>query len=98
MTETMPLPSAELVQKDLKKLYVELAHLKVKKIELEQTIEDILHAFDTRESLRWLKAKKIAQIELLNQYILQYNQVRRQLIEINKTIRALEEQTSTISD
>jgi hypothetical protein len=87
MTETMPLPSAELVQKDLKKLYMELANLKVEKIKFEKTIEDILNVFDTREALRWVKAKKIAQIELLNQYILHYNQVRRQLIKVNKKIR-----------
>jgi hypothetical protein len=92
MTETVPLPSAELVQKDLKKLYVELAHLKVEKIKFEQTIEDILNTFDTREALRWVKAKKIAQIEVLNQNILQYNQVRRQLIVLNRKIKALTDQ------
>jgi hypothetical protein len=59
MTETVPLPSAELVQKDLKKLYVELAHLKVEKIKFEQTIEDILNTFDTREALRWRKIKAL---------------------------------------
>jgi len=94
MTETIPLPSTELIQKDLKKLYVELAHLKVEKIKFEQTIEDILHTFDTREALRWAKAKKIEQIERLNRYILQYNQVRKHLIETNKKIRVLEEQES----
>jgi len=95
MTETMPLPSAELVQKDLKKLYVELAHLKVEKIKFEQKIDAILNAFNTKEALRWVKAKKIAQIELLNQYILQYNKVRKHLIEVNKKIRMLEEEEST---
>ncbi|MFX1466252.1 MAG: hypothetical protein ACFFA5_07255, partial [Promethearchaeota archaeon] len=70
MTEIMQLPSAELVQKDLKKLYMKLTHLKMEKIKLEETIEDILHAFDTREALRWGKAKKIEQIECLNRYIL----------------------------
>jgi len=83
MTETMTLPSDELAQKDLKKLYAELAHLKMEKIKFEQTIEDILNVFDTREALRWVKSKKIAQIELLNQHILQYNQVRRQFITVN---------------
>ena len=91
MIETVPLSSAESEKEDLKKLYLEQSHLKVKKIEFEQAIEDILHKFDTREALRWLKAKKIAQIELLNQYILQYNQLRRELIAVNKKIKVLEE-------
>ena len=91
MIETLPQPGIELVKEDLKKLYSEQSHLKVKKIELEQIIEDIINDFDTTEALRWEKAKKIAQIELLNKYILQYNQVRRQLIEMNKKIKSLEE-------
>lgn len=95
MIETMPLSSAELVKEDLKKLYSEQSHLKVKKIEFEQMIEDILHAFDTKEALRWEKSKKIAQIELLNRYILQYNQVRKHLIAVNKKIRMLEEKELT---
>lgn len=95
MTESMPLTSAELVQKDLKRLYVELAHLKMEKMKFEQTIEDILNTFDTREALRWVKAKKIEQIERLNRYILQYNQIRKHLIDVNKKIRLLEEQVST---
>ncbi len=95
MTESMPLTNAELVQKDLKRLYVELAHLKMEKMKFEQTIEDILNTFDTREALRWVNAKKIEQIERLNRYILQYNQIRKHLIELNKKIKVLEEQEST---
>lgn len=95
MTETMSLPSAELVKEDLKRLFSEQSHLKVKKIEFEQIIKDILHAFDTKEALRWEKSKKIAQIELLNRYILQYNQIRKHLITVNKKIRMLEEEELT---
>ena len=95
MTETMPLPSAELLKEDLKKLYSEQSHLKVKKIEFEQIIRDILHEFDTKEALRWEKSKKIAQIELLNRYILQYNQVRKHLVAVNKKIRLLAEEELT---
>ena len=91
----MSLTSTELVKEDLKKLYSEQSHLKVKKIEFEQIIGDILCTFDTREALRWEKSKKIAQIELLNRYILQYNQIRKHLIAVNKKIRMLEEEELT---
>jgi len=97
MIETMPITSTEIAQKDLKKLYAKQTHLKVEKIKLEQTIGNILHTFDTRDALRWIKAKKIEQIERLNRYILQYNQVRKHLIEVNKKLRVLEEQESTIT-
>ena len=91
MIETLPQPGTELVKEDLKKIYSEQSHLEEKKIEFEQIIEDIINNFDTTEALRWEKAKKIAQIELLNQYILQYNQVRRELIILNRKIKSLEE-------
>ncbi len=92
MTEAITTTSTEVTQEDLQKLYKEQTDLIAEKIKYELVIGDILHAFDTREALEWKKAKKIAKMELLNKYILQYNQVRKQLIEVNKTIRALEEQ------
>lgn len=93
MTEAIITTSTEVTQEDLQKLYKKQTDLIAEKIKYELIIGDILHAFDTREALEWKKAKKIAKMELLNKYILQYNQVRRQLIEVNKTIRALEGQT-----
>lgn len=93
MTEAIITTSTEVTQEDLQKLYKKQTDLIAEKIKYELVIGDILNAFDTREALQWKKAKKIAKMELLNKYILQYNQVRRQLIEVNKTIRALEEQT-----
>ncbi|MFX1466089.1 MAG: hypothetical protein ACFFA5_06420 [Promethearchaeota archaeon] len=93
MTEAIITTSTEVTQEDLQKLYKKQTDLIAEKIKSELIIGDILHAFDTREALEWEKAKKIAKMELLNKYILQYNQVRRQLIEVNKTIRALEGQT-----
>ncbi len=91
MTEAIEITTTELTKKDLKKLYEEQTLLNTEKIKYKQTIGDILHAFDTREALGWKKAKKIAQMELLNRYILKYNQVSKQLIAVNKRIRALEE-------
>lgn len=93
MSEAIITTSTEVTQEDLQKLYKKQTDLIAEKIKYELIIGDILHAFDTREALEWKKAKKIAKMELLNKYILQYNQVRRQLIEVNKTIRALEGQT-----
>jgi hypothetical protein len=95
MVETLPLPSTELVKEDLKKLYSEQSHLKAKKLEFKQIMDDIINEFDTKEAIRWGKAKKIAKIELLNQYILMYNQVRKHLIEVNKNIRMLEDEEFT---
>jgi len=91
MTEAIEITTTELTKKDLKKLYEEQTLLNTEKIKYKRTIGDILHAFDTREALGWKKAKKIAQMELLNRYILKYNQVSKQLIAVNKRIRALEE-------
>ncbi len=95
MTEAIPITGTEVTQEDLQKLYKKQTDLIADKVKYELVIGDILNAFDTREALSWKKSKKIAKMELLNKYILQYNVVRRQLIEINKTIRALEEQTKT---
>ena len=92
MTEAIITRSTELTQEDLQKLYEKQTELIAEKVKYELVIGDILNAFDTREALEWKKAKKIAKMELLNKYILSYNSVRKQLIEINKTIRALEEQ------
>ena len=92
MTEAIITRSTEVTQEDLKKLYEKQTELIAEKVKYELVIGDILNAFDTREALEWKKAKKIAKMELLNKYILSYNSVRKQLIEINKTIRALEEQ------
>jgi hypothetical protein len=96
MIETVQQPGTELLKEDLKKLYSEQSHLKIKKVEFERIIDTIVNEFDTREAIRWEKAKKIAKIELLNQYILMYNQVRKHLIEVNKKIKRLEEEELTI--
>ncbi|MFX1518533.1 MAG: hypothetical protein ACFFCD_01210 [Promethearchaeota archaeon] len=92
MTEVIEVTKAEVTQEDLKILYEEQTLLQAEKSKCEQIIGDVLHAFDTREALKWRKAKKIAKMELLNKFILQYNQVRKQLIDVNKKIRVLEEQ------
>ena len=95
MTEAISITDTELTKEDIQKLYEKQVHLKAERIKFEQVIGIILHAFDTREALEWKKSKKIAKMELLNRYILQYNQVRKQLIAVNKKIRALEELEST---
>jgi hypothetical protein len=95
MTEVIEATKTELTQEDLKNLYEEQTLLQAEKCKCEQIIGDILHAFDTREALGWKKAKKIVKLELLNKFILQYNQARKQLIDVNKKIKALEEQEST---
>lgn len=92
MTEAIPITRTELTQEDIKRLFDNQTHLNEEKIKYKQVIGDILSAFDTREAMGWKKAKKIAKLELLNRYILQYNQVRRQLVAVNKKLRALEEQ------
>ena len=95
MIEAIELTKIELTQEDLKTIYEEQTLLQAEKSKCEQIIGDILHAFDTREALGWKKAKKIAKLELLNKFILQYNQVRKQLIDVNKKINVLEEQELT---
>lgn len=91
MTEAIELARTEVTKEDLQKLYEEQTLLQAEKSKCEQIIGDILHAFDTRDALKWRKEKKRAKLELLNKSILQYNQVRRQLIAVNKKVRALEE-------
>ncbi|MFX1519965.1 MAG: hypothetical protein ACFFCD_08590 [Promethearchaeota archaeon] len=91
MTETIELTKSEATQEDLKILYEEQTLLQAEKSKCEHIIGEVLHAFDTREALGWKKAKKIAKLELLNKFILQYNQVRKQLIDVNKKIMILEE-------
>jgi hypothetical protein len=91
MTEAIEISSTELTQEDLQILYEKQTDLIADKVKFELVIGDILHAFDTREALSWKKAKKVAKMELLNRYILAYNSTRKQLIELNKTIRVLEE-------
>ena len=91
MTEAIEITSTEVTQEDLQTLYKKQTDLIAEKVKFELVIGDILHAFDTREALSWKKAKKVAKMELLNRYILAYNSTRKQLIELNKTIRVLEE-------
>jgi hypothetical protein len=91
MTEVIEITEIELTKEDLQKLYEEQIILQAEKSKCEQIIGDILHAFDTREALKWKKTKKIAKLEVLNKFILQYNQVRKHLINMNKKIKALEE-------
>jgi hypothetical protein len=91
MTEAIEISSTEVTQEDLQILYKKQTDLIAEKVKYELVIGDILHTFDTREALSWEKAKKVAKMELLNRYILAYNSTRKQLIELNKTIRALEE-------
>jgi len=90
LTEAIPISRTELTQEDIKRLFDYQTHLNEEKIKYKQVIGDILSAFDTREVLGWKKAKKIAKLELPNRYILQYNQVRKQLVAVNKKLRALE--------
>jgi hypothetical protein len=92
MTEVIEITEAELTKEDLQKLYEEQTLLQAEKSKCEQIIGEILYALDTREALKWRKEKKRAKLELLNKFILQYNSVRKQLIDTNKKLRTLEEQ------
>lgn len=95
MTETIEKFRTELTKEDRQKLYEEQTLLNAEKSKCEQIIGDILYAFDTSEALNWRKEKKRAKLELLNKFILQYNSVRKQLVKLNKKIKALEEQEPT---
>jgi len=90
MTETIEKIRTELTNEDLKTLYEEQTLLGAEKGKCEQIIGEILYAIDTREALNWRKEKKRAKLELLNRIILQYNNVRKMLVKLNKKIRALE--------
>jgi len=76
MTETMHIAKTESTKEQLQKLYEEQNTLKEEINKYEQTIGDILYAFETREVLKWKQEKKIAKMKLLNKFIPQYNETR----------------------